>query len=520
MQAPPSLPRTPSSQTRPPSRPAPITTTPAKPPAPAAWAGGGMQSPPSSRRTSPDPATTGAPPAAPVPTHPHHTHGMSFPPPVQPPTAPSITPMAAAPHDARGSPAPPHLPGHHHHHPHAQIAPAAGDEHAGTASAAAAPGPHAHAQQQPSQPAEFHNQPPTTVAQTHLHNYLLCPEFCAAYTLRDELGSGGFGFVVTATRNSDNLEVAVKFILKEKVPVTSWVKDPELGAVPIEVYVIKNVHHKNIIDFVDFFEDSKFFYLVMELHGVSWTSAQPLCDMVRPPPTPTSPNRKGTFGGLKDGNTGSVDVRMADAPNAAPRGNTMPPLAKRSMTSLPPTRRQLAPQLGRRQSMDLFECIESHQRMSEHVAKRIFRQVADAVECLLRHNIVHRDIKDENVVCGANFHVKLIDFGSAAFLPRNGRMFDRFAGTVQYCPPEILMGEKYRGPEQEIWSLGVLLYMMIFAEAPFADPVQTVQCRLHVPSNIRCSPEAVDLMRHCLAKRPQDRPSIHQVLHHRWLLTP
>jgi hypothetical protein len=53
---------------------------------------------------------------------------------------------------------------------------------------------------------------------------------------------------------SVGLEVAVKFILKDKVPIHSWTKDSALGIVPIEVYVIKNVHHKNIIDFLDFFE--------------------------------------------------------------------------------------------------------------------------------------------------------------------------------------------------------------------------------------------------------------------------
>ncbi|ORZ41388.1 kinase-like domain-containing protein, partial [Catenaria anguillulae PL171] len=160
------------------------------------------------------------------------------------------------------------------------------------------------------------------------------------------------------------------------------------------------------------------------------------------------------------------------------------------------------------------------------------------VDALLQFNVVHRDIKDENIVVDKNYHVKLIDFGSAAFLPTNGRLFDRFAGTVQYCPPEILRGEKYRGPEQEIWSLGVLLFTLMFGEPPFRDPQSTVNGALYVPPRSKrvqggnfteaisphlvkllCgySEASVDLLVRMLVKRPTERPTIKQVLEHPWL---
>jgi serine/threonine protein kinase len=56
-----------------------------------------------------------------------------------------------------------------------------------------------------------------------------------------QLGTGGFGFVCGAVRNSDGLEVAVKFILKSRVPSAGWAKDRDLGVVPMEVYILKNV---------------------------------------------------------------------------------------------------------------------------------------------------------------------------------------------------------------------------------------------------------------------------------------
>lgn len=74
-----------------------------------------------------------------------------------------------------------------------------------------------------------------------------------------------------------------------------------------------------------------------------------------------------------------------------------------------------------------------------------------------------------------DYRVKLIDFGAAAFVPQPQpgkpvRLFNTFHGTLQYCAPEILRGCRYRGPEAEVWGLGVLLYTMLFGENPFNDP--------------------------------------------------
>ncbi|KAJ3375351.1 hypothetical protein GGF31_004469 [Allomyces arbusculus] len=323
-----------------------------------------------------------------------------------------------------------------------------------------------------------------SLAQSVLERHPLCREFVERYEIGDELGSGGFGFVVTATRRSDNREVAVKFIFKEKVPVHSLTKDPELGVVPMEIFVLKKVRHPSIVEFYDFFQDNVFYYLVMELFGSQWKK------------------------------TGAIDAVKSQDP---------PPL-QRSYSEPTPK----APVLGRRQSMDLFECIEANQKLSESTARTIFRQVVGAVCHLASHNLLHRDLKDENLVITSSFHVKLIDFGSAAFLPANGRLFDRFAGTLQYCPPEILQGQKYRGPEQEVWALGVLLYTILFSGAPFANTTQVIQTEMPVPRYSRgpkagmpkASQEAVHLLQWMLQKHPGARASLAQVAAHPWLRDP
>lgn len=65
-----------------------------------------------------------------------------------------------------------------------------------------------------------------------------------------------------------------------------------------------------------------------------------------------------------------------------------------------------------------------------------------AVEYLRSKGIIHRDIKDENIVIAEDFTIKLIDFGSAAYLER-GKLFYTFCGTIEYCAPEVLMGNPY-----------------------------------------------------------------------------
>jgi serine/threonine protein kinase len=129
-----------------------------------------------------------------------------------------------------------------------------------------------------------------TVADRFLINHTLSPAFTARYTIQDEIGSGGYGFVCSAIRKSDAVEVAVKFIIRENIPHQGWARDSVLGIIPLECYFIKKIRHPNIIGFLDYFEVQRVSYLVTQLHGSPWNTENDPHSIttLSPPTTPHS----------------------------------------------------------------------------------------------------------------------------------------------------------------------------------------------------------------------------------------
>ncbi|KAB2576808.1 Serine/threonine-protein kinase PSK2 [Lasiodiplodia theobromae] len=163
--------------------------------------------------------------------------------------------------------------------------------------------------------------------------------------------------------------------------------------------------------------------------------------------------------------------------------------------------------------MDLFDYIELRVNMDETECRKIFVQVAEALHHLhTRAKVVHRDIKDENVILDGEGNIKLIDFGSAAYI-KNGP-FDVFVGTIDYAAPEVLAGKSYRGKEQDVWALGILLYTIVYKENPFYSIDEIMDHDLRVPYIM--SEESIDLIRLMLNRDVDQRITIGQVLEHPW----
>ncbi|XP_029309468.1 PAS domain-containing serine/threonine-protein kinase isoform X2 [Cottoperca gobio] len=169
------------------------------------------------------------------------------------------------------------------------------------------------------------------------------------------------------------------------------------------------------------------------------------------------------------------------------------------------------------EGLDLFEFIDMQPRLDEPLASYIFRQLVAAVFHLRSKNILHRDIKDENIIIDKCFHIRLIDFGSAVMMaPR--KLFYNFCGTLEYCSPEVLQGNPYEGPELEMWSLGVLLYTLLFSENPFCGVEEILDAKLKPPFPL--SPDLQDVLCGLLHPDPAQRMTLDQLLLESWISQP
>ncbi|KAM5271055.1 PAS domain-containing serine/threonine-protein kinase isoform 2-T4 [Hipposideros larvatus] len=167
--------------------------------------------------------------------------------------------------------------------------------------------------------------------------------------------------------------------------------------------------------------------------------------------------------------------------------------------------------------LDLFSFIDCHPSLDEPLASYIFRQLVSAVGYLRSKSVIHRDIKDENIVIAEDFTIKLIDFGSAAYLER-GKLFYTFCGTIEYCAPEVLLGNPYGGPELEMWSLGVTLYTLVFEENPFCELEETVEAAVNPPYLV--SQDLMNLISGLLQPVPEQRTTLEKLVTDPWVTQP
>ncbi|CAD6188546.1 unnamed protein product [Caenorhabditis auriculariae] len=171
--------------------------------------------------------------------------------------------------------------------------------------------------------------------------------------------------------------------------------------------------------------------------------------------------------------------------------------------------------------VDMFDFVKGQQKLDEETARFLFRQITHTIQECSQNRVLHRDIKDENVVIDlVTGETRLIDFGASTILKKSH--YSDFQGTRLYCPPEWFLHSLYLGREAAVWSLGVLLYNALNGRLPFRNEKDI--CTAHLlgplPFYVSVSAEAKDLISKCLAFDPFARCSLDAILNHPWLRKP
>ncbi|KDR85039.1 hypothetical protein GALMADRAFT_233637 [Galerina marginata CBS 339.88] len=256
------------------------------------------------------------------------------------------------------------------------------------------------------------------------------------YLIEGEIGRGAYGLVKRGREllsgGSLGPPLVIKQVIKSRILADCWKKHPKHGTIPIEIYVMS---------------------------AISNTS------YVLPPRRPWDPSRfkrsssqDGEHDDWKAGQT------VKGHPNICPLLDFFEDNHYYYLI-LPSTTPERLPNSPSPPS-DLFDLVETYPHgLPPDLIRSYLGQIADAVCFLHSHGIVHRDIKDENVVLGPNGKCILIDFGSSGLVKKNG--WDTFSGTLDYAGPEILRGERYYGKEQDVWAFGVVAYVLLVGECPF-----------------------------------------------------
>jgi serine/threonine protein kinase len=169
-------------------------------------------------------------------------------------------------------------------------------------------------------------------------------------------------------------------------------------------------------------------------------------------------------------------------------------------------------------SKDMFDFISEQGPLPENLARNLFRQVVNIVLQCHSKGVLHRDIKDENLLIDLTTQeVKLIDFGSGTYL--HDGIYTEFEGTRVYSPPEWIKYRRYKADSLTVWSLGILLYDMLCGDVPYESDQEILEAQLMWFPKIQLSPEAKHLVSRCLNTDPEQRISLQQLAVHPWLLS-
>ena len=168
---------------------------------------------------------------------------------------------------------------------------------------------------------------------------------------------------------------------------------------------------------------------------------------------------------------------------------------------------------------DLIEKIIKQKRFKEEEALSIFSQLVDALYYMHKNEICHRDIRTEKILFDKNNKPKIVGFSYSTFYSQGKKIRDNY-GSLCYACPEIIQNDYYNPELADVWSLGVVLYVMICGYLPFSEDDDEKNKELIIKGEVDYPPEisnkVKDLLKHMLDINPNKRYTFQRIIKHPW----
>ncbi|GAA5853398.1 hypothetical protein JCM8547_002439 [Rhodosporidiobolus lusitaniae] len=169
----------------------------------------------------------------------------------------------------------------------------------------------------------------------------------------------------------------------------------------------------------------------------------------------------------------------------------------------------------------MLDYIISHGRLRERSARKFARQIGSALEYCHANSIVHRDLKIENILISKTGNIKIIDFGLSNLYSPVSHL-STFCGSLYFAAPELLNAKPYTGPEVDVWSFGIVLYVLVCGKVPFDDQSMPALHAKIKRGQVEYPPwlssECKSLLSRMLVTVPAQRATLAEVLNHPWMV--
>ncbi|XP_077248329.1 protein kinase superfamily protein [Tasmannia lanceolata] len=176
---------------------------------------------------------------------------------------------------------------------------------------------------------------------------------------------------------------------------------------------------------------------------------------------------------------------------------------------------------------DLSSYIQRFGRVSEAIARHFMRQLAAGLQVLRENNLIHRDLKPQNLLLSTNDEtpvLKIGDFGFARYLMPQG-LADTLCGSPLYMAPEIIQNQKYDA-KADLWSVGAILFQLVTGKPPFDgnNQFQLFQnilrsSEIQFPQGVvqELHPDCIDLCKSLLRQNPVERLTFEEFFNHKFM---